>query len=96
MDTSLYKATEDFISRRINHHGKNEKDAVTEAYQDFRDAVLRLRDTLTAEQAKLFKVCEDAYGFIDGETCYFYYKSGFGDALRFLLGWGGDLSGIVK
>ena len=96
MDKSLYSATEDFISRRINHHGQNEKDAVTEAYQDFHDAALRLRETLTGEQLTLFNACEDAYSAIDGETCYFYYKSGFGDALRFLLGWGGDSSDTVK
>jgi len=95
MDRSLYKATEDFISRRINDHGLNEKDAVTDAYQAFRDAAKRLRETLDARQDDLFKVCEDAYGFIDGETSYYYYKAGFGDALRFLLGWGGDLSEIV-
>jgi len=96
MNCSLYKATEDFVSRRINHYGMNEKDEVTEAYKTFRDAALRLRETLTGEQAALFKVCEDTYALADGETCHYYYKAGFGDALRFLLGWGGDLSGIVK
>ena len=96
MDTSLYKSVEDFVSRRINHHGMNEKDAVTEAYQAFHDAALRLRETLNADQEVLFKICEDAYGFADGETSYYYYKAGFGDALRFLLGWGGDLSDIMK
>ena len=96
MDCSLHKATEDFISRRINDHGMNEKDAVTEAYKSFRDDALRLKETLTGEQAALFKACEDTYALADGETCHYYYKAGFGDALRFLLGWGGDLSDTVK
>jgi len=95
MDRSLYKAIEDFVSRRINHYGMNEKDAVNEAYQTFHDAALRLRETLDAEQAALFKTCEDTYRLADGETCYYYYKAGFGDALRFLMGWGGDLSEIM-
>ena len=96
MDKSLYAAMEEFVSRRINHFGTKEKDAVTDAYAAFRAAALRLRETLDGEQAALFKACEDAYALADGETCYFYYKSGFGDALHFLLGWGGDLSDIVK
>jgi len=96
MDRSLYAAIEEFVSLRLGHHGINEKDAVTDAYQAFHDAAKRLRETLDTKQDDLFKSCEDAYAFIDGETCYFYYKSGFGDALRFLLGWGGDLSDIVR
>ena len=96
MDSSLYKATEEFVSLRINHHRMYEKESVSEAYEAFREVALRLRETLNSEQEKLFEACEDAYAFIDGESCYYHYKAGFGDALRFLLGWGGDLSEVMK
>ena len=95
MDRSLYTATEEFVSLRITHHELSEKGAVTEANETLREAALRLRASLDGGQSALFKACEDAYAFADGETRYHYYKTGFGDALRFLLGWGGDLSETV-
>jgi hypothetical protein len=50
--------------------------------------VERLRETLTEEQKLLLRDCENAYRVAEGETEQFYYRAGFSDAIKFLLGFG--------
>lgn len=88
MDENLYKVTEEFITQRVNYHGKNETETVNGAFMELRACVERLRETLSEEQLLLLRKCENAYRVADGETQRFYYKAGFGDAIRFLLDWG--------
>ena len=88
MDEHLHQATAEFITERVNHHGQNEPDAVTEAYAELRASACRLRATLDKERALLLRDCEDAYRYVDGETMRFFYTAGFGDAIGFLMGWG--------
>lgn len=88
MDENLRQVTEEFITRRVGYHGKNDTEAVNGAYMALRSRVERLRESLTEEQLLLLRACENAYHVSDGETTLFYYKAGFGDAIRFLLGWG--------
>lgn len=88
MDENLIKVTEEFITQRVSYHGKNETEAVNGAYMELRSCVDRLRETLSEEQLLLLRKCENAYHSSDGETGRFYYKAGFGDAIRFLLDWG--------
>lgn len=90
MDEKLYQAAEEFITQRISYHGKNETEAVNGAYMELRTCVERLRKTLSEEQILMLRKCENAYHASDGETGRFYYKAGFGDAIRFLLEWGKD------
>ena len=88
MDENLYQATEEFITQRVSYHGENETEAVNGAYMELRSRVERLRKTLSEEQAVLLRGCENSYHSADGEAGSFYYKAGFGDAIRFLMGWG--------
>jgi hypothetical protein len=90
MDKEFGKATDEFITRRINWHGGHETEAVNSAYLELRGTAERLGETLTEEQRLLLRSCENAYRVADGETERFYYKAGFGDAIRFLLRFGED------
>jgi len=87
MDVYMKKATEEFISSRVNHYGKNETKAVNDAFMKLRDCAENLKATLTAEQHALFTAMENAYRLADGESIRFYWKSGFADAIQFLMGW---------
>lgn len=88
MDENLNKVTDEFITQRVTHYGKNETEAVNGAYLELRDRADRLRESLTKEQASLLRACENAYHSADGETARFYYMGGFNDAIRFLMNWG--------
>lgn len=88
MDENLCQATEEFITQRVSYHGENETEAVNGAYMELRSRVDRLCETLSEEKAVLLRDCENAYHSSDGESGRFYYKAGFGDAIRFLMGWG--------
>lgn len=87
MDENLNQVTDEFIAQRVSYHGKNETEAVNDAFMELRAKAERLRETLTDEQILLFRACENVYRLSDGETSRFYYKAGFGDAIRFLMGW---------
>lgn len=88
MDENLYQVTDEFVAQRISYHGENETEAVNGAYMELRSRVERLRETLSEEQSALLRDCENAYHSSDGESGRYYYKAGFGDAIRFLLDWG--------
>ena len=88
MDENMKKVTEEFITQRVSYYGQNETEALNEALTELRARVDCLRGTLTEEQARLLNDCENAYHSADGETARFYYKSGFYDAIRFLLHFG--------
>ena len=87
MDENFIQATEEFITQRVNYHGENETDVVNDAFMTLRATVDRLREKLTDEQIRLLRACEDAYRLSDGETGQFYYRAGFGDAIRFIMSW---------
>jgi hypothetical protein len=44
MDEHLKKVTNEFITQRVSHYGKNETEAVNGAYMNLRDCVERLRE----------------------------------------------------
>ena len=85
MDENFGKVSEEFITERVSYHGQHETEAVNSAYLELRSLTERLRESLNEEQALLLRGCENAYRVADGETERFYYKAGFGDAVRFLL-----------
>ena len=87
MDENMKKVTDEFITQRVTHYGKNETEAVNGAFMELRACADRLREVLNEEQERLFRLCENAYRVADGETSRFYYKAGFDDAIQFLFGW---------
>ena len=87
MDDNLYTVTADFVAERINYHNENETERLDKAYNSFYDVTTQLQETLTKEQSEIFRDCEAAYSELDGETTHFYYEAGFGDAIRFIMGW---------
>ena len=87
MDMYMRKATTEFITERVNHHGKNETEPVKDAFLELKDCAERLQATLTEEQLPLFRAMENAYRLADGEAIRFYWKGGFGDAIQLLVGW---------
>jgi hypothetical protein len=87
MDNGMKKVTEEFITERVNHYGKNETEAANSAFIELRDCANRLREALTAEQERLLRLCENAYTVAEGETQRFFYTAGFSDAIRFMSDW---------
>ena len=87
MDEHMYTATMEFVTERINCHGENESKGLLDAYDNFKAAADRLKETLTKEQTELFLECETFFADVDGEQPRFYYEAGFGDAIKFILGW---------
>ena len=85
MDEWFVKHMEDFFTERINSHRQQEPASVNEAYNELRTCTEQLSETLTEEQRRLLRDCENAYHLTDGETGRFYYKAGFRDALDFLM-----------
>jgi len=88
MDTHFQQLTDEFITQRVGHYGKNESEAVGNAFIALKDGMEALRVTLDEEQLSLFRVCENAISLVSGETDRYYYVSGFKDALTFLVCWG--------
>lgn len=88
MDENFGKVSDEFITERVSYHGRHETEAAGGAYLELRSSVERLRESLTEEQGLLLRECENAYRVADGETEQFYYRAGFGDAIRFLLHFG--------
>ena len=87
MDENLRTVTEEFINQRVSYYAKNETEAVNGAFMELRACADRLREALNEEQERLLRFCENAYHIADGESCRFYYKAGFDDAIRFLMNW---------
>jgi hypothetical protein len=88
VDENFNKVTDEFVTQRIGWHGQHESESANSAYMELRSRTERLRETLTEGQKLLLRECENAYRVADGETERFYYKAGFGDAIRFLLHFG--------
>jgi len=88
MAKSMYETTAEFITERVNYHGAHETGGIQQAAEDLCTSVKRLQETFTEEQEILFRDCEMAYSYVDGETMRYFFKAGFGDAIHFLLDWG--------
>ena len=88
MDENLYQVTAEFITERVNYHGQQELGNIGEAAEKLCVTVEKLRRTLTDEQILTLRDCENLFTEVDGETMRYYFKAGFGDAIRFLLDWG--------
>lgn len=89
MDEKLRKAMDEFLTRRLGDLGTDSPEAVTAAVTNAGRCMERLAAALTEEQRGLWAELEDALALQTGEETRYYYKSGFEDAIRFLLGWGG-------
>jgi len=85
MDKKFENAMEKFITRRINDWGLVSSKAVAEAAENVIKEEEKLKGSFTEEQHKLWNAYESALSVQSGEETRFYYRSGFGDALRFLF-----------
>ena len=88
MDEKLRAAMDEFITVRLGDLGMAAPDPVTEAIADVSRHSEQLGAALAEEQQKLWMALEDALSLQVGEETRYYYKSGFEDAIHFLLGWG--------
>jgi len=86
-DAKMQKAIEHFILRRINDCGMRGSESVDKAYEILEDCSEKLRNKLNSEQQELFLECENAFALVDGELMQCYYRAGFSDAIKFLMGW---------
>lgn len=84
---NMSDAIEEFILQRVNAHGENPSEVLTESLSRVDLLSEKLKNTLTQEQNKLYTKCENAYSIAIGENTEFYYKAGFADAIEFLMGW---------
>ena len=87
---SMANAVEEFIQRRIIDCGKDEHRELQEGYARLEDLKNRLEATFSQDQQKLFRKLLNEYATSDGETMQVYYRAGFADAMRFVLGWSKD------
>ena len=87
MNDHLHTATADFVAIRIDYHNENETERLDKAYDSFYTVTAQLQETLSEDQSKIYSDCEAAYSELDAETIHFYYEAGFGDAVRFIMGW---------
>jgi len=84
MDERFEKAMEEFITGRINDWGYASSKEVSEAAEQAERQEKKLMDSLSEEQQRLWNAYESARSVLLGEETRFYYRAGFGDALRFL------------
>jgi len=84
MSERFEKAMEDFITGRINDWGYVSSKAISEAMEQAEEQEKKLKDSFSEEQQKLWNAYESARSVLSGEETRFYYRAGFGDALRFL------------
>jgi hypothetical protein len=89
VDEKLRKAMDEFMTRRLGDLGTDSPEMVTAAITQASRCMERLAGALAEEQRKLWTDLEDALALQIGEETRYYYKSGFEDAINFLLGWGG-------
>lgn len=87
MDEKLRKAVDEFITQRLGDLGTDSPDPVTESITNVERCSERLAAGLTEEQQKLWVELENALCVQAGEETRYYYRSGFNDAIHFLLGW---------
>ena len=85
MDEKLRQAIEIFILGRINDLGMDAPEDLTEALTNVTRCLERLEGALTPEQLPLLRALENALNEQVGEETLYYYKSGFYDAIQFLL-----------
>ena len=88
MVKSMYEATAEFITERINYHGAYEPEALQDVATNLCDSVKQLQATLTEEQLLMFQDIENHYADVDGTQMRFYFEAGFSDAVRFFVDWG--------
>jgi len=88
MVKTMYEATAEFITERVNYHGAHEPGIIGDAVTKMCDSVNQLRETLTEEQILTLRAVENHYADVDGETMRYYFKAGFDDAIQFLMDWG--------
>lgn len=86
-DKYMKKAVEDFIVQRINDHSRNVSTELQKAWDRFEDDCRKLKETVSDENMHLFTACENAHMQLEGETLNYYYRTGFSDAVLFLLTW---------
>lgn len=86
MDDRFKAVLEQFILQRINDCGAKGSESLQGAYQKYMSCAEELKSTLKPEQKKLFLNLENAYILVDGETQQCYYRTGFSDAVMFLMG----------
>ena len=87
MDEHMKKLQEDFITQRVNFHGRNEAQEANDAFMLLREKTERLEESLTDEQRLLLRACKNAYHIADGESNRYYYTAGLNDAILFLTDW---------
>jgi hypothetical protein len=87
MDEKQMRAMSDFITQRVNDLGTDAPEAVSDAIIVVEERKERLAATLTSEQGTLLRKLENAIHLLAGEEVRYYYRSGFHDAVRFLMGW---------
>jgi len=87
MDDKLRKAMDEFITHRLGDLGTDSPAQVTEAITNVSRCSDRLAGSLTEEQHEYWIALENALSLQAGEEARYYYKSGFNDAVHFLLGW---------
>ncbi len=86
-DKSMQEAIDSFVLERINDCGGRSNSALQDAFARFLSKAEQLKRTLSPEQQNIFIDCENAFSLVDGETMDCYYRTGFADAVQFLLGW---------
>lgn len=87
MDEKQMRAMSNFAIQRVNDLGTDAPVEVTEAIAEVEKRIQRLADVLTPEQAPLLRELENALSLQVGEEVRYYYRSGFHDAVRFLVDW---------
>ena len=86
MDDKLRKVMNEFITQRLGDLGKDSPAQVTDAIANVGCCSEQLATVLTEEQRDLWIELENALSLQTGEEARYYYKSGFDDAINFLLG----------
>ncbi len=89
MNSKLTEAIEDFITQRMDDHGTNAPEEVSEAITQVGACLSRLEKRLTKTQRPLFQQLENALMLQVGEEMRYYYRAGFCDAVKFMLEWSG-------
>lgn len=87
MDEKLMRAISEFVTQRVNDLGADAPETITDAITRVEGCMERLAAVLSSEQSALLRELEDALGLQAGEETRYYYKTGFYDAVRFLLEW---------
>ena len=87
MDEKLEQAIDDFITARLDDLATDAPGWVTEAVTEADERAKTLVAALDKRQAELWHQLENAQILQNGEETRYYYRSGFHDAVRFLMDW---------